>query len=105
MDAESQKQFRELNDRLSGVTASVETGFATVRRDIHYLTRANVPTLIVAFVALVLSITSTFVALENRSLILKVTTETAKNTRDIENIWPVVWQQPGPVPERSATGK
>lgn len=96
MDIESQQRLQRLDEKLNGVCASVETGFATIRKDIHYLNRNTMPTLAVAFVALVLGICSLFIALENRNLILSVSSQTAKNTRDLENALPVIFQQTTP---------
>lgn len=98
MDSDIRQDLQRLNERVGGMNAAVETGFATIRRDVHYLSRAYLPALILAGVALVLSISSLFIAMDNRSLILTVSAQTSKNARDLENIIPIVFQPYTPTP-------
>lgn len=85
-----QSQLQRMNDRLNGMNAGMESGFIALRKDIHYISRLYAPVIGLTVVSLVLSICAMVIALENRSLILNVQAETSKNTRDLENILPVV---------------
>lgn len=99
------QDFKKLSDTISGMQASFQTELAVIRKDIQYMNRTNMPTLIVSLVALILSICSGFVALDNRALILSVSAQTSKNTRDLENMMPIVFSTPGPEPTNTPPGK
>lgn len=90
MDAEFRKDFAELKQQVNGVCAAVETGFREVKKDISYLGRAYLPLIAVSLIALVLSLCSLVIALENRSLILGVSAQTSANTRDLEHLLPLI---------------
>lgn len=94
MDPELRRELREMNEKLNGVCASVETSFGSIRRDIYYLGRAYIPALIVGLIGLVLSISSLVIALDTRNQVLSVAAQTTKNTRDLENIFPLVFPLP-----------
>ncbi|MHA0043469.1 hypothetical protein [Deinococcus sp. PEB2-63] len=98
MEPDLKQELQRLSERISGVSAAMETGFEGLRKDVHYLGRTNTPVLVVAGLALILSICSLFVAMDNRSLILTVNAQTAKNTRDLENITPLIFQPYAPTP-------
>lgn len=104
-NSEFRKELHELREQVHGIRASIETEFAVTRRDIQHMSRAHTPTLIVSMIGLVLSICALFIASENRNLILTVATQTAKNTRDLENMIPIVFATPGPTPTTTTPGK
>ncbi|WP_288481991.1 hypothetical protein [uncultured Deinococcus sp.] len=104
-NGEFRKELQELRDTVNGVRGSIETEFAVIKKEIQYMNKTNMPTLIVAMVALVLSICSGFVALDNKNLILTVNAQTNKNTRDLENMIPLVFSTPGPTPTPATSGK
>lgn len=100
MDVETQTQLRQLNERISGVTAAVGSLGQDIRKDLQYMGRLYAPVIGMAALSLILSICALVIALENRSLILAVSSETTKNTRDLENIYPMVFQTPTPEPKK-----
>ena len=98
MEHDLKLELQRLSERIGGVSAAMETGFEGLRKDVYYLGRTNIPMLVVAGVALILSICSLFVAMDNRALIQTVSAQTAKNSRDLENITPLIFQPYTPTP-------
>lgn len=99
VDHESQKELRELREQVNGIQASIQTEFAVTRRDIQHMSRAHTPTLFVAATALIVALCGSFVAFENRNMLLSTSIQTTKNTRDLENIIPMVFSTPTPAPK------
>ena len=87
---ELRREFRQLREQMSGVQAAMQTGFSEVRKDVSYLGKAYLPLIAITIVALVLSITSLVIALENRSLILSTSSQVSANSRDIEHLIPLI---------------
>lgn len=102
MDLE--RELREVRESMGGLRAAMETGFTGVRKDIEHMRQWPIPTIVVAVLALVVALgvggASLFIAMESRTLIMENKTQIAKNTRDLENIFPMIYQGPtAPTPE------
>lgn len=98
MDHEFRQELQELREQVNGIQASIQTEFAVTRRDIQHMSRAHTPTLFVAATALIVALCGSFVAFENRSMLLTTSIQTTKNTRDLENIIPMVFSSPASTP-------
>lgn len=94
VDPEVTRQLQQMNDKLGSVSAAMETSFGVIRRDIHWIGKAHVPALVASFIALILSISSLVIALDTRNQVLSVSAQTTKNTRDLENIFPLIFPLP-----------
>lgn len=92
MDAEMRREVQQLREQVSGVTAAVELGFQGVKKDVHYLGRAYLPLMGGTLLALVLALCALVIALENRNLVLSVSSQTSANSRDIEHLIPLIKQ-------------
>lgn len=104
-NGEFRKELQDLRDTVNGVRGSIETEFAVIKKEIQYMNKGTMPTLVVALAALIFSICSGYIALDNKNLILIVSSQTNKNTRDLENMIPLVFSTPGPTPTPATSGK